>query len=58
MAPLRSLVNEVLDDRGNYGRVILLYGARSPGDILFKEEIAAWDASDDVELHLTVDRPL
>lgn len=57
MAPLRSLVNEVLDDRGNYGRVILLYGARSPGDILFKEEIAAWDASDDVELHLTVDRP-
>jgi NAD(P)H-flavin reductase len=57
MAPLRSLVNEVLDDRGNYGRVILLYGARSPGDILFKEELSAWDGRDDVELHLTVDRP-
>ena len=57
MAPLRSLVNEVLDDRGNYGRVILLYGARSPGDILFKEEIEAWNGRDDVELYLTVDRP-
>jgi sulfhydrogenase subunit gamma (sulfur reductase) len=40
MAPLRSLVNEVLDDRGNYGRVILLYGARQPSDLLFKEEMA------------------
>ncbi|MBE2223483.1 MAG: FAD/NAD(P)-binding protein [Anaerolineae bacterium] len=57
MAPLRSLVNEVLDDRGNYGRVILLYGARSPGDILFKEEIREWDARPDVAVHLTVDRP-
>ena len=57
MAPLRSLVNEVLDDRGNYGRVILLYGARSPGDILFKEEIQAWDTRADVDVHLTVDRP-
>ena len=57
MAPLRSLVNELLDDRGNYGRIILLYGARNPGDILFKDEIQAWDTREDVEVHLTVDYP-
>jgi NAD(P)H-flavin reductase len=57
MAPLRSLVNELLDDRGNYGRIILLYGARNPGDILFKEEIQEWDKRQDVEVHLTVDCP-
>lgn len=57
MAPLRSLVNEVLDDRGNYGRVILLYGARQPSDLLFKEELADLQAREDVEVHLTVDCP-
>lgn len=57
MAPLRSLINEVLDDRGNYGRVILVYGARQPSDLLFKEELAEWEAREDVEVHLTVDCP-
>lgn len=57
MAPLRSLINEVLDERGNYGRVIILYGTRTPDDLLFQEELAEWEARDDVELHLTVDCP-
>ena len=55
IAPLRSLINEILDDRGNYGRVTILYGARTPGDLLFKDELAEWDARDDVDLRLTVD---
>lgn len=57
MAPLRSLLNEVLDDRGNYGRVILLYGARQPADLLFQAELAEWEAREDIEVHLTVDCP-
>ena len=57
LAPLRSLINEVLDDRGKYGRIIILYGARSPQDLLFTDELNAWDQRDDVELHVTVDRP-
>jgi len=57
LAPLRSLINEVLDERGNYGRVIILVGARSSADLLFKEELAAWDARSDVELWITVDSP-
>jgi sulfhydrogenase subunit gamma (sulfur reductase) len=57
LAPLRSLINEVLDERGKYGRLIILYGARTPADLLFKEELSAWGKRDDIELHLTVDRP-
>ncbi len=57
LAPLRSLINQVLDERGNYGRVIILYGARNPSELLFTDELAEWEARDDVELHVTVDHP-
>ena len=56
LAPLRSLINEVLDRRGQFGRVIILYGAKQPGELLFKDELAEWAERDDVEFHLTVDR--
>ncbi len=57
LAPLRSLINEVLDDRSKYGRVIILYGARHPTELLFTDELEAWKAREDVEIHVTVDRP-
>jgi NAD(P)H-flavin reductase len=56
LAPLRSLINQVLDERAMFGRVIILYGARTPDELLFKEELKAWDEREDIELHLTVDR--
>ena len=56
LAPLRSLINQVMDERGNFGRVIILYGARHPSELLFTDELAEWQARDDIELHLTVDR--
>lgn len=56
LAPLRSLINEVLDQRGSFGRVIILYGTKHPSEILFKDELAEWDGRDDVEFHMTVDR--
>jgi len=56
LAPLRSLINQVLDDRSNYGRVIILYGARNPSELLFKEELQEWEEREDVELLVTVDR--
>ena len=56
LAPLRSLINQVLDERALYGRVIILYGARNPSELLFKAELRQWAERDDVELHLTVDR--
>jgi len=57
LAPLRSLIQQVLDDRRNFGKVTILYGARHPSELLFTEELEAWSALPDVEVHLTVDRP-
>jgi len=54
--PLRSLVQYVLDKRSSFGKVILLFGARSPAERLFLDELAAWSQSPDIEFHETVDR--
>jgi sulfhydrogenase subunit gamma (sulfur reductase) len=56
LAPLRSLINQVLDEREDFGRVIILYGAKRPAELLFRDELEAWAARDDVEFHVTVDR--
>ena len=55
--PLRSLINEVLDGRGGFGRVIILCGAKSPAERMFTGELEQWKARDDVEFLETVDRP-
>ncbi len=56
LVPLRSLIHYVLDNRKDFGRLIILYGAKTPAELLFKEELADWTARDDVEFHLTVDQ--
>jgi sulfhydrogenase subunit gamma (sulfur reductase) len=56
LAPLRSLINQVLDERSHFGRVIILYGARNPSELLFMDELEAWGKRDDLELLVTVDR--
>lgn len=56
LAPLRSLINQVLDERSTFGRVTILYGARNPAELLFKEELQEWAERGDLELHITVDR--
>ena len=56
LAPLRSLINQVLDERALYGRVVILYGARNPSELLFKDELEAWSKREDIELMLTVDQ--
>jgi len=56
MAPLRTLLLFMLDNRQDYKTITLLYGARSPQDLCYKEELKEWEARDDMELILTVDR--
>jgi sulfhydrogenase subunit gamma (sulfur reductase) len=56
LAPARSLINQVLDERANYGRVIILYGAKHPSELLFTDELDAWSKRSDVEFHVTVDK--
>lgn len=57
LAPLRSVIRYVLANREKYGRLIILYGAKHPSELLFTEELRDWEQREDVELHLTVDRP-
>jgi len=56
LAPLRSLINQVIDERALFDRVIILYGARNPSELLFKDELELWGARSDVDLLLTVDK--
>jgi len=56
LAPLRSLINQVLDERAMFGRVLILYGARNPNELLFKDELARWGNRPDIELLITVDK--
>lgn len=56
LAPLRSLINYIFYHREDYGSVAIVYGARSPGDLCFKEELFhEWPAQRDTEVYLTVD---
>jgi NAD(P)H-flavin reductase len=56
LAPLRPVVYWILSQREKYGKVVLLYGTRSPADILFRRELEKWRARFDLEVELTVDR--
>ena len=55
LAPLRPVVLTALADRSRYGRIVLLVGARTPGDLLYIDEMERW-RRDGVEVVITVDR--
>lgn len=55
LAPLRPAVLETLSRREDYGRVVLLYGARTPADVLFADEVSAWSSGWGVDVEITVD---
>jgi len=54
---LRSLVNYMIHDsnRSRFGDITIVYGARSPGLLMYKDELAAWEKRDDVNMYVTVD---
>ncbi len=54
---LRSSIVYMLDpaNRPNFKEIHVIYGARSPGMLLYKDELAAWEAGDDINMHITVD---
>jgi NAD(P)H-flavin reductase len=55
LAPLRPVIYHVLRHRGDYGRLIVLYGARSPKDLLFRKQLAAWNYVPETQVLTTVD---
>ena len=54
-APLRSLINYVVDNRKKYGKLDVIYGARSSKDLSYKQEFAELEKRKDVDVHLSID---
>ncbi len=55
IVPLRSLINYVIDNRKDYGRLIILYGAKDTSEFLYPDELKEWSKSSDIEYYATVD---
>jgi sulfhydrogenase subunit gamma (sulfur reductase) len=56
-APLRPVIQTVLDHRQDYGDLTILWAARHPSLLVFTDEYDEWRSTPDTQLHLTVDNP-
>jgi NAD(P)H-flavin reductase len=56
LAPLRPVLYHLMAQREKYRKIVLLYGARSPEEILYKRELERWRGKFDLEVQVTVDR--
>lgn len=55
LAPLRPLLYQLLAAPEDFGRIIVLYGSRSPADILFEQQLEQWRAELPIRIDVTVD---
>ncbi|HKQ47943.1 MAG TPA: FAD/NAD(P)-binding protein [Phycisphaerae bacterium] len=55
LAPARSLIHYILDKRDRFGAFHLLYGAHSPPELLFRDELEAWQSDPRLQCRVTVD---
>jgi NAD(P)H-flavin reductase len=55
LAPLRPVIYQILQNRKDYGRLVVLYGSRSPRDLLYCKELAKWARSPETQVLTTVD---
>ncbi len=55
---LRSAITYMIDpaSRSRFGAITVLYGARSPGELMYKETLSSWNKGGEIDLTLTVDR--
>ena len=56
LAPVRPAIYHVLEHRDAYGSVSIVYGSRTPGDLLYIDEVHEWKARFDLNVQITVDR--
>jgi sulfhydrogenase subunit gamma (sulfur reductase) len=56
IAPLRSLITYVLDNRRDFGKVHILFGCKEPKEMLFSDELEEWNKRTDLHYACTVDR--
>ncbi len=57
LVTLRALLHSLARQRERYGRVVLLYGARTPGELLFADELQRWQRDGWLDIRLTVREP-
>jgi len=56
LAPLRSLIWNVLDNRDKYAKIDIIYGARTPGDLCFTYDLESWSKDKTINMVTTIDR--
>ncbi len=56
LVPMRSIINYVIDNPDDFGKLHIVYGSRTDEDLLFTEELARWEADPKIDYHVTVDR--
>jgi NAD(P)H-flavin reductase len=56
LAPVRPAIRHVLDHRDEYGSVSIVYGSRTPEDLLYTHDVGTWRARFDTNVQVTVDR--
>jgi sulfhydrogenase subunit gamma (sulfur reductase) len=54
-APLRSIIEYVLDNRSDYGTLDIIYGARTTADLCYRDELLGFEQRDDIKVHLSID---
>ncbi|MEG1561752.1 MAG: FAD/NAD(P)-binding protein, partial [Raoultibacter sp.] len=57
IAPLRSLINNIHDERSEFGKVTIIYGSKNPDEVMFRKQFEMWRHRKDFDLYLTVDEP-
>jgi NAD(P)H-flavin reductase len=55
LAPLRPVIHELLADRDRYGAVCILYGGRTPAELLYPRDLESWRGRFDIDVDVTVD---
>ena len=58
LAPVRPVLYRLLAERERYGHIVLLHGARSPNDILFRRELEMWLRRHEIDIEVTVDHAI
>ncbi len=56
-APLRPIIQYMLDNRKKYKKLVIIYGARTSTDLVYKDELFELEKSDDIDVHLSIDNP-
>jgi sulfhydrogenase subunit gamma (sulfur reductase) len=57
LAPLRPVIDHILQHRKDYGKLEIIFGARTPDDIIYKEDLRVWENDKSIVLHTTIDVP-